>query len=72
MSTSASALLGVFRSYVLMLVGSLIGGLMADKLKSVIRFMQYGFVGMTIFSFLYLLIPVNRGMLWIVVVNFIL
>ncbi|HAX53082.1 MFS transporter [Muricomes intestini] len=72
MSSSATALLGVFRSYALMLIGSLIGGLMADKMKSVIRFMQYGFIGMTVFSFLYLLIPVNRSMLWVVVGNFIL
>lgn len=72
MSNSASALLGVFRAYVLMLIGSLLGGFMADKMKSVIRFLQYGFVGMAIFSFLYLLIPVNRGMLWVVVLNFVL
>ncbi|CUX46338.1 MFS transporter [Clostridium sp. C105KSO13] len=72
MSSSDAALLGVFRAYVLMMVGSLFGGLMADKMKSVIRFMQYGFIGMSIFSFTYLLIPVNRGMLKIVVANFIL
>ena len=57
---------------VMMMVGSLFGGLMASKMKSVIRFMHYGFIGMTIFSFSYLLIPVNRGMLPIVVVNFVL
>jgi len=34
--------------------------------------MQYGFIGMSIFSFVYLLIPTNRSLLWIVVVNFIL
>lgn len=45
---------------------------MASKMKSVIRFMQYGFIGMTIFSFSYLLIPVNRGMLKVVVLNFVL
>lgn len=72
MSNSDAALLGVFRAYVLMLVGSLFGGLMSDKLKSVIRFMQYGFVGMSVFSFTYLLIPANRNMLFIVVINFIL
>ncbi|WP_287713352.1 MFS transporter [Blautia sp.] len=72
MDNSSVALLGVFRAYALMLIGSLIGGLLADKLKSVIRFMEYGFIGMTVFSFLYLLIPVNRNLLWIVVVNFIL
>lgn len=72
MSSSSAALLGVFRAYVMMMVGSLFGGLMASKMKSVIRFMHYGFIGMTIFSFSYLLIPVNRGMLPIVVVNFVL
>lgn len=72
MSSSDAALLGVFRAYVLMLIGSLFGGLMADKMKSVIRFMQYGFIGMSIFSFSYLLIPVHHNMLKIVVINFIL
>lgn len=72
MNNSAVALLGVFRAYALMLIGSLLGGFMADKMKSVIKFMQYGFVGMTVFSFLYLLIPTNRSLLWVVVVNFVL
>lgn len=72
MDSSSVALLGVFRAYALMLIGSLLGGFMADKMKSVIRFMQYGFIGMSIFSFVYLLIPTNRSLLWIVVVNFIL
>lgn len=72
MSNSDAALLAVFRAYVLMLVGAMFGGLMADKLKSVIRFMQYGFVGVSIFSFTYLLIPVNHHMLKIVVINFVL
>lgn len=72
MSSSSAAYLGVFRAYVMMMVGSLFGGLMSSKMKSVIRFMQYGFIGMTIFSFSYLLIPVNRSMLPIVVVNFVL
>lgn len=72
MSSSAAAYLSVFRAYVMMMVGSLFGGLMSNKMKSVIRFMQYGFIGMTIFSFSYLLIPVNRSMLPIVVVNFVL
>lgn len=72
MDSSSVALLSVFRAYALMLIGSLLGGFMADKMKSVIKYMQYGFVGMSVFSFLYLMIPTNRALLWIVVVNFIL
>ena len=34
MSSSSAALLGVFRAYVMMMVGSLFGGLMASKMKS--------------------------------------
>lgn len=70
--SSTVAVLGVIRAYVLMFGGSLLAGLLADKLKSTIKFMEYGFVGMAVFSFGYLLIPVNRGMLWVLVINFVL
>lgn len=72
MSNSSVALMGVFRAYVLMLMGSLLAGLLADKMKSVVRFMQYGFGAVTVFSFLYLLIPANRSLLWLVLINFVL
>lgn len=72
MSNSGAAVLGIFRSYVLMFAASLVAGAIADKMKSVIKFWCYGYIGMGVFSFLYLLIPVNRSLLWIVVINFVL
>lgn len=72
LSNSGAAVLGIFRSYVLMFAASMLAGAIADKMKSVIRFWCYGYVGMAVFSFVYLLIPANRSLLWIVVINFIL
>ena len=72
LSNSGAAVLGIFRSYVLMFAASMLAGAIADKMKSVIRFWCYGYGGMAVFSFVYLLIPANRSLLWIVVINFIL
>lgn len=55
-----------------MFAASLLAGAIADKLKSVIRFWCYGYVGMAIFSFGYLLIPKNHSLVWVVVINFVL
>ena len=70
MSNSAVAIVGSLRSYGIMLIASLVAGICADKLKSVLKFWTYGYCGMAVLSFGYLLIPGNRELLWIVVVNF--
>ncbi len=70
--SSTVAFIGVFRANVLMFLGSIVAGVFADKLKSVIKFWTYGFIGMSAVAFLYLLIPTNRSMTWIVIVNLML
>ena len=46
-------------------------GLLADKLGSRIRFMQYAYIGMAVFASLYVLIPVGPQALPLIVANFI-
>jgi len=71
-SDSTAAALSIIRTYVMMCVGAFAAGLIADKMKSCIKFMQFGFAGMTIFSIVYLLIPANHNALWLIVTNFVI
>ena len=71
LSGSVVAVLSTVRTYVMMMIGAMTAGVIADKLGSVIRFMKYGFIGMTIFGCGYLLIPGNRDFVWVIVLNFI-
>lgn len=59
-SNTVVANLSVVRTYFLMMIGSLAAGLLADKLGSRIRFMQYAYFGMAVFASLYVLIPPGR------------
>lgn len=56
-SSTVVANLSVIRTYFMMMVGSLAAGILADKLGSRIKFMQYAYVGMAVFASLYVLIP---------------
>lgn len=71
-SSSVVATLSVIRTYFMMMVGAVAAGFFADKMGSRIKFIQYGFVGMTIFAAGYLLIPANRNAIWLIVTNFLL
>ena len=72
LSESTVATLSTIRTYVMMMIGAIVAGFMADKIGSVIKFMKYGFIGMTIFSIGYLLIPANHDKVWMIVLNFII
>ncbi|HPT77382.1 MAG TPA: MFS transporter [Defluviitoga sp.] len=72
LSTSAVATLSTIRTYVMMMIGGLVAGLLTSKIGSVVRFIQYGFFGMIIFGLGYLLIPPNRSCILLIVLNFIL
>lgn len=72
LSDSTVATLSVVRTYFMMMVGAVAAGFIADKVGSRIKFIQWAFVGMTVFAACYLLIPANRGAVWVIVVNFIL
>lgn len=71
LSGSIVAVLSTVRTYVMMMIGAMVAGILADKMGSVIRFMKYGFIGMAIFAVGYLAIPANRGLVWMMVLNFI-
>lgn len=71
-SDATAANLSIVRTYVMMCVGAFAAGWIADKMGSQIKFMQFGFAGMTIFSVVYLLIPANQNALWLIVLNFVI
>lgn len=71
LSGSVVAMLSTVRTYVMMMIGAMIAGILADKMGSVVKFMKYGFFGMAIFAAGYLLIPANRDLVWLIVLNFI-
>lgn len=70
-SNTVVANLSVVRTYFLMMIGSLAAGLLADKLGSRIRFMQYAYFGMAVFASLYVLIPAGPNALPLIIANFI-
>lgn len=63
--------LSVIRTYFMMMVGAFVAGFIADKIGSRIKFMKYAFIGMTVFSSLYVLIPTKGAGVPLVIVNFI-
>lgn len=63
--------LSVIRTYFMMMVGAFVAGFVADKMGSRIKFMKYAFIGMTVFSSLYVLIPTKGAGVPLVIVNFI-
>ena len=63
--------LSVIRTYFMMMVGAFVAGFIADKMGSRIKFMKYAFIGMTVFSSLYVLIPTKGAGIPLVIVNFI-
>lgn len=71
LSGSVVAVLSTIRTYVMMMIGAMVAGILADKMGSVIRFMKYGFIGMAIFGAGYLLVPANRALVWLIVLNFV-
>lgn len=70
-SNTVVANLSVIRTYFLMMVGALAAGMLADKLGSRIRFMQYAYVGMAVFASLYVLIPTGPKAVPLIVANFV-
>lgn len=72
LSGSVVATLSTIRTYVMMMIGAIVAGFLADKIGSVIKFMKWGFLGMAIFAVAYLLIPANRSAVWLIVLNFII
>lgn len=70
-SNTVVANLSVIRTYFLMMVGSFAAGLIADKMGSRIKFMQYAYVGMAVFASLYVLIPTGPKAVPLIVANFI-
>jgi MFS family permease len=71
LSGSVVAILSTVRTYVMMMIGAVAAGILADKLGSVIKLMKYGFIGLAIFAFGYLIIPANRDLIWVIVLNFV-
>lgn len=71
LSDSVVANLSVIRTYFMMMVGAFVAGIIADKIGSRIRFIQYAFVGMAVFASLYVLIPTRGSAVPLVVANFI-
>ena len=69
-SSTVVANLSVIRTYFMMMVGSLAAGILADKLGSRIKFMQYAYVGMAVFASLYVLIPTGAKAVPLIVANF--
>lgn len=69
-SSTVVANLSVIRTYFMMMVGSLTAGILADKLGSRIKFMQYAYVGMAVFASLYVIIPTGAKAVPLIVANF--
>jgi len=69
MGESQVALASILRAYVLFGIGGLIGGRLADKCKSRTRFMIYAFIGMIVFTTVYVVLPGDSGMLMVALIN---
>lgn len=70
-SDSVVANLSVVRTYMMMMLGAFAAGLISDKLGSRIKFIQYGFVGMTVFALAYVFIPAGKSSIPLIVVTFV-
>ena len=71
LSDTAVGNLSVIRTYFMMMLGALLGGFVADKMGSRIRFIKWAFVGMAVFASLYVIIPTGAKAAPLVIANFI-
>ncbi|MCP1225956.1 MFS transporter [Sebaldella sp. S0638] len=69
MGESKVALASILRAYILFAIGGLIGGQLADRFKSRTRFMIYAFVGMIIFTIVYIMIPGDSKFITLALIN---
>lgn len=63
MGESQVAVASILRAYVLFALGGLLGGKIADKCKTKSIFMVYSFIGMIVFTFIYMIIPGKSSMM---------
>ena len=64
---STVAFLSAIRANVLFALGGLIGGILSDRFKSRIGFFGYMFVGMIVFTAIFLFIPANKTFLPLII-----
>jgi len=69
MGESQTAVASILRAYVLLAIGGLIGGRLADKFVSRTRFMIYVFSGMVLFTIGFIILPGNTSMLMAALIN---
>nr|WP_142013209.1 MFS transporter [Serratia fonticola] len=65
------AVASVIRAYVLFALGGLIGGHLADRCKSRTRFMIYAFMGMIVFTLVYVFLPGDAKFIGMALANMI-
>ncbi len=70
-SDSTVATLSVVRTYMMMMLGAFAAGLISDKIGSRIKFIQYAFVGMTIFALAYVVIPAGSSSIPLIIITFV-
>lgn len=69
MSESNVAIASILRAYVLFAIGGLIGGQLADKCRSKTRFMIYAFIGMIVFTLVYIFMPGDPSKTMLALIN---
>lgn len=69
MSESNAAIASMFRAYLLFAIGGIAGGQLADRCKSRTRFMIYAFLGMIIFTLVYIFLPGDVGLVGMALLN---
>lgn len=69
MSVAVEAFIGIIRSYVIMAFAPPIAGVIADKMKSTIKFMIIEFVLSIIFTGIYVIIPGKPSFVVLVLIN---
>lgn len=69
MSEANVAIASILRAYVLFGIGGLVGGQLADRCKSRTRFMIYAFIGMIVFTTVYILLPGDAGHIALALTN---
>ena len=69
MSVTVGAFIGIIRSYVIMSLAPPLAGVVADKMKSTIKFMIYGFILSIIFTAIYIVIPGRTSFIVPVLIN---
>ncbi len=71
-SDSVVANLSVVRTYMMMMLGAFAAGLISDKIGSRIKFIQYAFIGMTVFALAYVVIPAGPSSIPLIIVTFVI